>query len=51
MMFMQNYFYWCGVIANALVGFWLIVGMVVVLNNWRWERKIQKKYARKNIDN
>ena len=48
-MFMQGYFYWSGVVANAIICFWLIVGAYAVARNWAAERKIRKKYARKNI--
>ena len=48
-MFLQGYFYWCGVVANAIIGFWLLVGMYVMARNWAAERRIRKKYAKKNI--
>lgn len=47
--FLNGYFYWCGVVANVIVGFWVIVGGVVVWRNWCAERRIRKKYARRNI--
>lgn len=48
-MFLQGYFYWSGVVANGLIVFWLIVGFCVMAKQWHEERKIRKKYARKNI--
>ncbi len=48
-MFMSGYFYWSGVVANVIVGFWVIVGGVVVAKQWYEERKIRKKYARKEV--
>lgn len=48
-MFMQGYFYWCGVVMNAIVGFWLLVGAYVVGRNWVEEGRIRKKYAKKEV--
>lgn len=48
-MFLNGYFYWCGVVANAIVGFWVIVAAVVVFKNWRAERRVRKKYARREV--
>ena len=48
-MFLNGYFYWSGVVANGLVLFWLIVGLCVVAKQWREERKIRKKYAKREV--
>ena len=48
-MFLQGYFYWSGVVANVIVGFWMLVGLIATVCHWRNEIKIRKKYARRNI--
>lgn len=48
-MFLQGYFYWCGVVANVVVGFWVLVGAYVVARNWCAERRIRKKYAKREV--
>jgi len=48
-MFLNEYFYWCGVVANSILVFWLIVGAYMVARNWAAERRIRKKYAKKEV--
>lgn len=48
-MFMQGYFYWSGVVINVIVGFWVLFGCYMTARHWHEERKIRKKYARRNI--
>lgn len=48
-MFMQGYFYWSGVVANGLIVFWAVVAAVVVWKHWREERKIKRKYAKRDV--
>lgn len=48
-MFLEGYFYWSGVVINAIVVFWILVGFCVMAKQWYEERKIKRKYARKNI--
>ena len=48
-MFMAGYFYWSGVVINVIVVFWLVVGAIAVAKQWYEERKIRKKYARKEM--
>lgn len=48
-MFLNGYFYWSGVVANVIIGFWVLVGAVVVWRNWCAERRVRKKYARKEV--
>ena len=48
-MFMNGYFYWCGVLANFIVVFWLLVGVIATVQHWRNETKIRKKNAKKDI--
>lgn len=48
-MFMAGYFYWSGVVVNAIVVFWIVVGALIVMKEWHEERKNRKKYARKEI--
>ena len=48
-MFMSGYFYWSGVVINAIVVFWIVVGAIAVAKQWYEERKIRKKYARKEV--
>lgn len=49
-MFLQGYLYWCGVIFNAILAFWIIIGACAIVRNWRVEKAIRKKYAVKNLD-
>lgn len=48
-MFMQGYFYWSGVVINAIVVFWVIVGCCMTVKQWHEERKIKKKYAKREV--
>jgi len=48
-MFLQGYFYWCGVIVNVMVVFWMIFGAFVVAKHWAAEKRIREKYAKKDI--
>lgn len=48
-MLLHGYFYWCGVIVNAMLVFWMIFGAFVVAKHWAAEKRIREKYARKNI--
>ena len=48
-MLWSGYFYWCGVVMNAVAVFWLIFGVVATARNYIYESKIRKKYAVKNL--
>lgn len=48
-MFMHGYFYWSGVVANVIVGFWVVFGIVVGVKNLISERRMMEKYARKDL--
>ena len=49
-MFLQEYFYWSGAVTNGLIIFWLIVGVYFMVRECWSERKFQKKYARKTVE-
>lgn len=48
-MFLNGYFYWCGVLMNLIVLFGVLMGSIAVVQNWRNEIKIRKKYATKDL--
>lgn len=48
-MFMQGYFYWSGVVINIIVLFWVLVGCYMTIKQWREERKIKRKYAKREV--
>ena len=48
-MILNGYFYWCGVVSNIIVGFWLLVGAIATVQHWQNETRIRKKYAKKNV--
>lgn len=45
-MFMEGYFYWCGVVFNVIQIFWAIVGVYLFVKNRRIEKKTREKRAR-----
>ena len=48
-MFMQGYFYWSGVVINVIVLFWVLVGCYMTAKQWHEERKIKRKYAKREV--
>ena len=48
-MFMQGYFYWSGVVINVVAVFWVIVACCMTVKQWHEERKIKRKYAKKEV--
>lgn len=48
-MFLNGYFYWCGVLANALIVFLLAFGAVATFQNWRHEVRTKRKYIKRDV--
>lgn len=49
-MFLLEYFYWCGVVANLIAIFCVLAGVICSIRNWKIETKMKQKYAVKEIE-
>ncbi len=46
-MFWLEYFYWSGVVCNAVMAVWMVVVGLILLRNWKDERAFREEIVTK----